>query len=246
MAIGRLALLSPLVVIPIFIASFAVAGAPSDTKDGVVIAAFYADHRTRLLATAWIAGFAIAGLLVWIWLLRPAFAGTSTDLWIAIYASAAALVGVELGTVALQQTLAFISTEPVAGDVARALYELSLTFSYTSAFASAVFTAFVAWAILKRMSILPRWLGWWAAREQPWARARRTRGASDGALGRRNEHRGLPSTRKRVESERLTARAGFSAFTHARRRGRSPRRTRRRSAGPSPRPSRPWTPAPAS
>lgn len=162
MAIGRLALLSPLVVIPIFFASFAIAGEPN-TKDGAVIAAFYADNRTRLLATAWIAGFAIAGLLVWVWILRPVFASTSADLWTAIFASAAALVGVELGTVAAQQTLAYISTDPVEGDVARAFYELSLTFSYTSAFASAVFTAFVAWAILKRMSILPTWLGWWAA-----------------------------------------------------------------------------------
>ena len=127
-----------------------------------MIAAFFADNRTRLLATAWIAGLAIAGLLVWVWILRPVFPNTSADLWTAIFASAAALVGVELGTVAAQQTLAYISTKPVESDVARAFYELSLTFSYTSAFASAVFTAFVAWAILKRTSLLPRWLSWWA------------------------------------------------------------------------------------
>lgn len=163
MAIRRLALLAPVAVIPLFFASFAVAGEPSDRDDGAVIAAFYSDNRTRLLAAAWIAGLAIAGLLVWVWILRPVFARTSTDLWTAIFASAAALVGVELGTVATQQTLAYISAEPVESDVARAFYELSLTFSYTSAFASAVFTAFVAWAILQRTTLLPTWLGWWAA-----------------------------------------------------------------------------------
>jgi hypothetical protein len=162
-AIRRLAVLAPLVVVPAFFASFAIAGEPADTKDGAVIAAFYSDNRTRLLATAWIAGLAIAGLLVWVWILRPVFASTPTDLWTAIFASAAALVGVELGTVAASQTLAYVSTDPVAPDVARAFYELSLTFSYTSAFASAVFTAFVAWAILKRTTLLPTWLGWWAA-----------------------------------------------------------------------------------
>jgi hypothetical protein len=130
--------------------------------DGAKIAAYFADHRTRILICFHIAAIGMLAFVAWAWWLMRTIErldSTRDGLGLAVFIAGAMTVAVEFGVIALAMTLAVISNQPVDPQIARAFANAYQTLSCVDYFPLALF--FLAFGIAAlRTGIVRPWLSW--------------------------------------------------------------------------------------
>ena len=142
---------------------FLVAG-DAGLDDGAKIAAYFTDHRVRILIGFYVASIGLLTFVLWCWWIMNALerAGDTRDgLGVAVFVAGAMTATVEFGVIALAMTLAVISTGPVDPSLGRAFANAYQAFSYVDFFPLALFFLMLGVAVL-RTRIVGAWVGWTA------------------------------------------------------------------------------------
>jgi hypothetical protein len=131
--------------------------------DGAKIAAYFAEHRARILLGYHAAAIGMSAFVVWAWwvMKRLEAKGDDERLGVAVLVAAATTAAVELGVIALAMTLALISSRAVDPGLALAFANAYQVFSCIDFFPLALFFLAFGLAAL-RTRLVSAWLAWTA------------------------------------------------------------------------------------